>query len=574
MSIHLSPINSQQLTAHSAEALCAWLLANAGLKTGDLERAQRLAQESEGSSLTELLTRLGLVSELDLAKAWASTLQAPLLLAENVTLSGDPLPELSERFLRHYRLLPIGTHADGVHVLAANPGNAYGLDAVAYACQAPVYVSVGAGSEVDGLIERYYGQGRSAMGSLIETLDEHGGAEEDIEHLKDLASEAPVIRLVNLILQRAVEQRASDIHIEPFESQLKVRYRIDGVLHEAEAPPSSSSAAIISRLKIMARLDIAERRLPQDGRIMLRIQGKELDLRVSTVPTSFGESVVMRLLDRQTVSFDFPSLGMDGERLQNFLDVLENPHGILLVTGPTGSGKTTTLYTALSRLNTAERKIITVEDPVEYQLEGINQIQVKPAIGLDFAGALRSIVRQDPDVIMIGEMRDLETCRIAIQSSLTGHLVLSTLHTNSAAASITRLLDMGVESYLIASTVKGILAQRLVRRLDPLTRIAFEAPPELVAEHGLERFTDQRPIMLYRPASELPGGGYHGRSAITELLVMNEELRGLLMRQADASTLEQAARRGGLRTLYEEGLRQAVAGVTSLEEVLRVTRGD
>nr|WP_194733968.1 type II secretion system ATPase GspE [Pseudomonas lutea] len=570
----MSPINSQQLSAHSVEALCAWLLANAGLKAGDLERAQRLALESEGSSLTELLTRLGLVSELDLARAWAAALQAPLLLSENLSLSGEALPELSERFLRHYRLLPIGTHADGVHVLAANPGNAYGLDAVAYACQAPVYVSVGAASEVDALIERLYGQGRSAMGSLIETLDEHGGTEEDIEHLKDLASEAPVIRLVNLILQRAVEQRASDIHIEPFESQLKVRYRIDGVLHEAEAPPSSSSAAIISRLKIMARLDIAERRLPQDGRIMLRIQGKELDLRVSTVPTSFGESVVMRLLDRQTVSFDFPSLGMDGERLQNFLDVLENPHGILLVTGPTGSGKTTTLYTALSRLNTAERKIITVEDPVEYQLEGINQIQVKPAIGLDFAGALRSIVRQDPDVIMIGEMRDLETCRIAIQSSLTGHLVLSTLHTNSAAASITRLLDMGVESYLIASTVKGILAQRLVRRLDPLTRVAFEAPPELVAEHGLDRFTEQRPIILYRPASELPGGGYHGRSAITELLVMNEELRGLLMRQADAATLEQAARRGGLRTLYEEGLRQAVAGVTSLEEVLRVTRGD
>ncbi|KGF64882.1 type II secretion system ATPase GspE [Pseudomonas lutea] len=572
--MNLSPINSQQLSAHSVEALCAWLLANAGLKAGDLERAQRLALESEGSSLTELLTRLGLVSELDLARAWAAALQAPLLLSENLSLSGEALPELSERFLRHYRLLPIGTHADGVHVLAANPGNAYGLDAVAYACQAPVYVSVGAASEVDALIERLYGQGRSAMGSLIETLDEHGGTEEDIEHLKDLASEAPVIRLVNLILQRAVEQRASDIHIEPFESQLKVRYRIDGVLHEAEAPPSSSSAAIISRLKIMARLDIAERRLPQDGRIMLRIQGKELDLRVSTVPTSFGESVVMRLLDRQTVSFDFPSLGMDGERLQNFLDVLENPHGILLVTGPTGSGKTTTLYTALSRLNTAERKIITVEDPVEYQLEGINQIQVKPAIGLDFAGALRSIVRQDPDVIMIGEMRDLETCRIAIQSSLTGHLVLSTLHTNSAAASITRLLDMGVESYLIASTVKGILAQRLVRRLDPLTRVAFEAPPELVAEHGLDRFTEQRPIILYRPASELPGGGYHGRSAITELLVMNEELRGLLMRQADAATLEQAARRGGLRTLYEEGLRQAVAGVTSLEEVLRVTRGD
>ena len=554
--------------------MCAWLLDNVGLKSGDLERARRLAQESESSTVLELLNRLGLVSELDLARAWAAVLQAPLLLAETVQVPVEPLPTLSERFLRHYRLVPIAIHADGLHVLAANPGNGYALDAVRYACQMPVYVSVGAANEVDALIERLYGQGRSAMGSLIETLDEHSGAEEDIEHLKDLASEAPVIRLVNLILQRAVEQRASDIHIEPFESQLKVRYRIDGVLHEAEAPPSSSSAAIISRLKIMARLDIAERRLPQDGRIMLRIQGKELDLRVSTVPTSFGESVVMRLLDRQTVSFDFPSLGMDGERLQAFLDVLENPHGILLVTGPTGSGKTTTLYTALSRLNTAERKIITVEDPVEYQLEGINQIQVKPAIGLDFAGALRSIVRQDPDVIMIGEMRDLETCRIAIQSSLTGHLVLSTLHTNSAAASITRLLDMGVESYLIASTVKGILAQRLVRRLDPLTRVAFEAPAELVAEHGLERFTEQRPIMLYRPASHLPGGGYHGRSAITELLVMSEELRTLLMRQADAATLEKAAQRGGLRTLYEEGLRQAVAGITSLEEVLRVTRGD
>ncbi len=574
MPTSLIPVHLEHLSEHSAHALCAWLLAHAGLKTGDLDRARRLAQESAGSSLTELLTRLGLVSELDVARAWASTLGAPLLMADAVPLPGDALPSLSERFMRHHRLLPIGTHADGVHVLTANPGNAYALQAVRYACQTPVYVSVGLASDVDVLIERFYGQGRSAMGSLIETLDEHSGAEDDIEHLKDLASEAPVIRLVNLILQRAVEQRASDIHIEPFESQLKVRYRIDGVLHESEAPPSSSSAAIISRLKILARLDIAERRLPQDGRIMLRIQGKELDLRVSTVPTSFGESVVMRLLDRQTVSFDFPSLGMDGERLQNFLDVLENPHGILLVTGPTGSGKTTTLYTALSRLNTAERKIITVEDPVEYQLEGINQIQVKPSIGLDFAGALRSIVRQDPDVIMIGEMRDLETCRIAIQSSLTGHLVLSTLHTNSAAASITRLLDMGVESYLIASTVKGILAQRLVRRLDPATRIAFQAPAELVAAHGLERFTDQRPIMLYQPASHQANGGYHGRSAITELLVMNEELRSLLMRQADASTLEQAARRGGLRTLYEEGLRQAVAGVTSLEEVLRVTRGD
>ncbi|MBF7143813.1 MULTISPECIES: type II secretion system ATPase GspE [Pseudomonas] len=569
-----SPLDIRQLTHAAIEDVAAWLVSHAGLKPADLERASRLAAGPEGTSLGEWLTRLGLVSEQDLARAWAATLEAPLLGSDAVPVPEQALPVLTERFLRHHRLVPLGPFADGVQVMAANPGNHYALQAVAYACEVPLYLSIGTASDVDSLIERHYGQGRSAMGSLIETLDDTAETPDDVEHLKDLASEAPVIRLVNLILQRAVEQRASDIHIEPFESQLKVRYRIDGMLHEAEAPPAGLSPAVISRLKIMARLDIAERRLPQDGRIMLRIQGKELDLRVSTVPTSFGESVVMRLLDRQTVRFDFPSLGMDGERLDAFLQVLEQPHGILLVTGPTGSGKTTTLYTALSRLNTAERKIITVEDPVEYQLEGINQIQVKPSIGLDFAGALRSIVRQDPDVIMVGEMRDLETCRIAIQSSLTGHFVLSTLHTNSAAASITRLLDMGVESYLIASTVKGILAQRLVRRLDPATRIAFEAPAALIEAHGLDRFTKQRPIYLYRPDPSAAGGGYHGRSAITELLVMNEELRTLLMAQADAATLEQAARRGGLRTLYEDGLRQAVAGVTSLEEVLRVAQGE
>ncbi|XMB52381.1 ATPase, T2SS/T4P/T4SS family [Pseudomonas fluorescens] len=560
-----APIDACKMQIPHTDQVCAWLMQHAGLKTADLERAQRLS--TEPGDLLGLLTRLGLVSEVELARAWADLLGAPLLLADVAPPLLDPLPVLTERFMRHYQVVPMGWHQGGLRVMAANPAQWYPFQALAYACEVPVWLAIGSRTEVDTLIERYYGQGRSAMGSLIENLDEQGGALEDIEHLKDMASEAPVIRLVNLILQRAVEQRASDIHIEPFENQLKVRYRIDGVLHDAEAPPASSSAAVISRVKIMARLDIAERRLPQDGRIMLRIQGKALDLRVSTVPTSFGESVVMRLLDRQTVQFDFPSLGFDGPRLAAFLDLLARPHGILLVTGPTGSGKTTTLYTALSQLNTAERKIITVEDPVEYQLEGINQIQVKPAIGLDFAGALRAIVRQDPDVIMIGEIRDLETCRIAVQSSLTGHLVLSTLHTNSAAASITRLLDMGVESYLIASTVSGILAQRLVRRLDPATRVAFQAPPELIQEHGLDRLTEQRPILLYR-------GDYHGRSALTELLVMNDELRGLLMGHADAASLEHAARRAGLRTLYEDGLRQALAGVTSLEEVLRVTRGD
>ncbi|WP_245217755.1 type II secretion system ATPase GspE [Pseudomonas eucalypticola] len=560
----------------AVEALCAWLADHAGLKPADLERALRLAPAgSPHSALPGLLTRLGLVSEQEMARGWAAVLGLPLQGGDTAPDTLEPLPALSERFLRHHQVVPVGWQEGTLQLLMADPHHVYPLRAAAYAAGCPVARCVGTRSDIDSLIERYYGQGRSAMGSLVEHLDGgHGDQADDIEHLKDLASEAPVIRMVNLILQRAVEQRASDIHIEPFESQFKVRYRVDGVLLDGEAPPAASAPAVISRVKIMARLDIAERRLPQDGRIMLRLQGKELDLRVSTVPTSFGESVVMRLLDRQTVSFDLPSLGFDGARLQGFLALLDRPHGILLVTGPTGSGKTTTLYTALTRLNTSERKIITVEDPVEYQIEGINQIQVKPAIGLDFAATLRSIVRQDPDVIMIGEMRDLETCRIAIQSSLTGHLVLSTLHTNSAAASITRLLDMGVESYMIASTVIGILAQRLVRRLDPACSEAFEAPPALVAEHGLDRFTDQRPIRLYRPRTDAPGGGYRGRCAITELLVMNDELRGLLMNHADAATLEQAARRGGLRTLYEDGLRQALAGITSLEEVLRVTRSE
>lgn len=562
-------------------ALCDYLVAAGQLKAVDHERARRLYVGADTASppveaFTAFLLRLGLVAERDLAHAWASLLKVPLVDAEQSPAAPEALPSLPLRFLEHFQLVPVSKDPDGtLHIVLANPADPYPLDAIAYACDCPVRVSIGLRGDIQAMIERYYGQGRSAMGAIAQGMGNDTQSLDDIEHLKDLASEAPVIRLVNLIIERAVELRASDIHIEPFENHLKVRYRVDGLLQESEAPPPRSTAAVISRVKIMARLDIAERRLPQDGRIMLRIQGKELDLRVSTVPTSFGESVVMRLLDRASVRFDFASLGFAGQALENFLPVLERPHGIVLVTGPTGSGKTTTLYTALARLNTAERKIITVEDPVEYQLEGINQIQVKPSIGLGFAGALRAIVRQDPDVIMIGEMRDLETCAIAIQSALTGHLVLSTLHTNSAAGSITRLLDMGVEDYLLASTLNGILAQRLVRRLDPDLREAYEPLPEVIADYQLERYTDARPIRLYRPRAGLAGtDGYRGRSAISELLVLDDTLRSLLMRRADAATLEQAARKRGMVTLYEDGLRQALAGVTTLEEVLRVTRGD
>ncbi len=558
------------------ERLIARLLDKGRLKETDLGRARRLHAEA-GGSLLALLGRLGLVSERDHAETCAEVLDLPLLsvkeLPENPPELVEDAQPLSARFLRQFHLCPLGEREGRLAVWMADPHDAYAVDAVRLATGLPVQPLVGVRSEIDDLVERWYGQGRSAMGAIVETADGEGGGDvDDVEHLRDLASEAPVIRLVNLVIQRAVELRASDIHIEPFENRLKVRYRIDGVLEEGESPPSNLTAAVISRVKIMAKLNIAERRLPQDGRIMLRVQGKELDLRVSTVPTAHGESVVMRLLDRETVVFDFHRLGFTDEFLPQFQRVLEQPHGILLVTGPTGSGKTTTLYTALSKLNTADVKIITVEDPVEYQIEGINQIQAKPQIGLDFAHALRSIVRQDPDIIMIGEMRDLETARIAIQSALTGHLVLSTLHTNSAAGGIARMLDMGVEDYLLTSTINGILAQRLVRRLEPAHAEKYPASPEEIEKFGLRRHQPHGEIFLYRPrGSEAAPTGYLGRTTIMEFLVMNDELRRAVMRHAGMGELERIARDAGMRTMYEDGIIKALAGVTTIEEVLRVT---
>ena len=555
------------------ERICAYLVARGRLKENDLVRARRLLEENGEGNLVPLLTRLGLVSEREMGDALSEVLGLPLVTAKDFPEAPPANVQMSVRFLKQYHIVPIGETETTVAMLVADPAEPYAMQAVELATGKKVELNVGFRSEIDDLIERYYGQGRSAMGAIVENLsDESTRSEDDIEHLRDLASEAPVIRLVNLVIQRAVEQRASDIHIEPFESRLKVRYRIDGVLLEAESPPAASTAAVISRVKIMAKLNIAERRLPQDGRIPLRVQGKELDLRVSTVPTSFGESVVMRILDRESVVFDFHRLGFTDEFLPQFIKVLDLPHGIMLVTGPTGSGKTTTLYTALSKLNTPDVKIITVEDPVEYQIEGINQIQAKPQIGLDFSHALRSIVRQDPDIIMIGEMRDLETAKIAIQSALTGHLVLSTLHTNNAAGGITRLLDMGVEDYLLTSTVNGILAQRLVRRLEPTHMEKYEALPEVVEQFGLRRYQPTGNVQLYKPvASALTTTGYLGRTTIMEFLVISDPIRRLVMQHADMGKIEEQARAEGMRTMYEDGLVKSMLGTTTIEEVLRVT---
>lgn len=549
------------------------LIGKGKLTRADLARAQRLAQQSE-DRLPEILVKVGMVSEREVAETLAQVYDLPLVKLDDFPSERVLHDGVSARFLREQRVAPLGIEESGLSVAVSDPGDDYIFDALRMATGHEIVASVGVPSEIEAAVEQQYGSGRSAMGQLSETF---GGdeevSEEDIEHLKDLASEAPVIRVVNLIMQRAVESRASDIHIEPFEDRLNVRLRIDGVLHEIEAPPARSTAAVISRVKIMARLNIAERRLPQDGRIQLRMQGKELDLRVSTVPTLYGESVVMRLLDKESVVLDFEQLGFVGDSLERFLKVLHMPHGIILVTGPTGSGKTTNLYTALNRLNTAERKIITVEDPVEYQLAGINQIQVKAQIGLTFASALRSIVRQDPDVIMIGEMRDLETARIAVQSALTGHLVLSTVHTNTAAGGVTRLLDMGVEDYLLTSTVNGIVGQRLVRTLCPHCKEKYTALPEMVEQLQLRRFVPDGPVQLYHPVGcdACGGTGYQGRTAILEVLIMSDPIRRLVMQHASSGDIQELAMEEGMHTMYEDGLQKAVAGVTSVEEVLHAT---
>ena len=559
--------------AITGDPVCAQLLDSGRLKESDLKRAVTY-RDQHGGDLVTLLVRLGLVSERDVAEAESEMLDLPLIRTADMPDRVPELPDVSVRFLKQNLILPIEESNGDLIVVMANPRDDYARRALAMASGKNIIARVGIASEVENGIEKLMGGGRSAMGQIVESLgagDE--GDLEDVEHLRDLASEAPVIRLVNLILQRAVEGRASDIHIEPFENRLKVRYRIDGVLSEVEAPPAKSTAAVISRIKIMAKLNIAERRLPQDGRIMHRVQGKELDLRVSTVPTSHGESVVMRILDRESVILDFDSLGFDDSIRRDFVHQLEMSHGIILVTGPTGSGKTTTLYTALSALNSPERKIITVEDPVEYQLEGINQIQAKSSIGLDFSHALRAIVRQDPDVIMIGEMRDLETAKIAIQSALTGHLVLSTVHTNDAATGVTRMLDMGVEDYLLTSTVNAILAQRLVRTLDPESREAYELLPEVVEEIGLREVSDRETYTFYRPvATELNPTGYRGRTSILELLVMSDPIRRLVMQHATSGEVHDLAVKEGMRTMYLDGLTKCLDGTTTLEEILRVTQ--
>jgi general secretion pathway protein E len=539
------------------------------------DRALRLQSET-GERVDLLLTKLGQVSERDMADALAAKLRLPLVYAQDYPAEPVLVDRLSAKFLQEFRVLPLSDTPSGIALAMADPLDSYVIEAFRLLADKPILPHIGLPADIEAAFVRLYGGGGTAIGGIVEDLPESSdeSTQRDVERLRDLASEAPVIRLVNHIISKAVDLRASDIHIEPFEHTLCLRYRTDGILIEQEPPPVRLRAAVVSRIKLMAKLNIAETRLPQDGRIKLAIRGKEIDLRVSTVPTLYGESVALRVLDRTGVVLDFETLGFQPDLLRTYLEVLGRANGILLVTGPTGSGKTTTLYASLRHLNTGNTKILTVEDPIEYQLEGINQVQVKPQIGLTFASALRSFLRQDPDIIMVGEIRDQETAQIAVQAALTGHVVLSTLHTNNAASTVTRLLDMGIEDYLLTSTVNGLAAQRLVRVLCASCKEAYEAPPELTDELQLHRYAAAGPVTLYRPrgCTECKGTGFHGRTTILEMLVMSDAIRRLVLKGADANTIQVAAGEAGMRSMYQDGMHKVLAGVTSLEEVMRVTR--
>lgn len=540
------------------------------------ERALQ-AQQRTGERIDSVVLELGLVTDADLIEATSGFFGLPVARADaypDEAMLADVLPEA---FLRRCRLVPAGFTADGVAVITADPFAADSAEALSYMIDRPVALMVGHAKDVDAAIARLYGQAARSGKEIPAPGEAAHAQEDDVQRLRDIASEAPIIRLVNRLISTAIEHRASDIHIEPQIDCLRVRLRIDGVMAETERLTRDVHAGIASRIKILSRLNIAERRLPQDGRIKFVHGGREVDIRVATAPVLHGEKIVMRILDRNAVDLDFDALGFDPSACDILRSLLETPNGIILVTGPTGSGKTTTLYAALRRLNGVERNVFTVEDPIEYQLPGVNQVQTRPAIGLDFVDCLRSILRLDPDVIMIGEMRDTETARVGIQAALTGHLVISTLHTNSAAASATRLLDMGVEDYLLGSTLSAVVAQRLVRTLCP---DCAEADADFMAGVGLMPVDlAELAATIGKPTPRRPvgcagcrGTGYRGRTTIYEILVVDDAIRGCLTHGVTAGAIEKAARCGGMETLLQCGLRKVMAGETTMSEVMRVAK--
>lgn len=562
-----------------ADAFAGLLMRGEFVDAGAVARARR-ASDATSERLDVVLVKLGLISETDLCAAYADYCGLPVVRPADIPLQPVLPDRLKLPFLKASRTLPISAHGNSLVLAAVDPLNEEGRRAISYMLGCRVDLAVIAPADIERAFRKLYqdaapqsvdGDPNAIAGGQVD------GNEIDVERLRDIANEAPIIRLVNQIIASAVERGASDIHIEPGRDAVVVRFRLDGFLQQERVVPSALKAALTTRIKIMARLDIAERRLPQDGRIKTAVRGVEIDVRVATLPTAFGESLVLRILDRTRVELDFFKLGLDPAVQARLHGLMSLPNGIILVTGPTGSGKTTTLYTALKELNRPELKLFTVEDPIEYQLGGINQIQVQPQIGFDFPAALRSILRQDPDIIMIGEIRDLETARIAVQASLTGHLVFSTLHTNSSVAAITRLIDIGIERYLLASTLGGVMAQRLVRRLCPScarpAAYRTEAPSRLrwPIPDGLE--LDWSGAREAVGCAACHGTGYLGRTCVVELLVIDDEMREAIGRRSDDQrALMSRARGAGFHTLYESGLVKVTLGETTIEEVLRVSR--
>lgn len=558
------------------------LLATGKVSVEDLRRVHRVQQE-RSETLERLLVELGFLSEDDLINLLSEYYQAPILNPRDFPQSPPSFTSINPGFFRQARVCPLAVQDGQLTVAMVDPGDFYVVESLQKATGLRLRRCLARERDILEALTTYYADGttdperngENETGEVEYLQDD----QEDVEHLRDLASEAPVIRLVNTLIARALERRASDIHIEPFEKELQVRYRIDGILHDVEAPPRKLQAALISRVKLMAKLNIAERRLPQDGRIKLRMLGREIDLRVSTLPTLYGESVVMRILDRSSISVSLETLGFPTDTMSEFETQITRPYGMILVTGPTGSGKTTTLYGALDKINSPDKKIITIEDPVEYQLAGVNQIHVKPQIGLTFANGLRSIVRQDPDVIMVGEIRDFETAEIAVQAALTGHLVFSTLHTNDASGAISRLLEMGVEDYLLASSLLAVMAQRLVRSLCPHCRRPIEGGVKLSDNGNITdgaNGTHGTPMAAYdaRGCEACDMSGYHGRSGIFELLLINEGVRQSVLKHSSSDIIKNLAVSQGMRTLREDGWRKVREGTTTVSEVLRVTQDE
>ncbi|MDP8215229.1 MAG: type II secretion system ATPase GspE [Candidatus Euphemobacter frigidus] len=535
----------------------------------------------QGKQLGDILFGMGVINQEQYRRALSRHLNLPYLDSLSVEMvDKEIVSRIPLNFLLAHQLIPLKEEKGTVAVAMANPLELQPLDDLRLLLEKEVHPVVCAPDEIIRVANHSYGHADGAAEAMLEGMEEEEITElvtltDEAEDLLDIATKAPVIKLVNLILFEAVKVRASDIHIEPYEKELRVRYRIDGILYESIKPSKQYQSAITSRVKIMANLNIAEKRLPQDGRIKIKITDREIDLRVSTIPISFGERIVLRLLDRSAQLYSLHDLGMSDDRLALFSRLIKLSHGIILVTGPTGSGKTTTLYAALSNVNSMEQNIITVEDPIEYQIPGIGQIQVKPKIGLTFANGLRSILRQDPDVVLIGEMRDNETAEIAIQASLTGHLVFSTLHTNDAAGAITRLIDMGVEPYLVSSSVVGIMAQRLVRMICPHCRESYHPGEESLREIGLSP-DDISEGKLYRGkgCDKCFQSGYMGRSGIFEILLVDEDIRRMILERTNTGEIKKVALKKGMLTLRMDGARKVVEGITTIEEVIRVTQED